>query len=406
MNTSKLKSRCRFLSGVLAAVFLAVTMAVCLRVWLFGQEQQRLDSFSRGTIYDRTGEVIAMSEPGRQAQRTCTNGQAASALVGYVSREHGSDGIERLYDSWLAPAEGDDTHGDIRLTVDSRLQQVCLDSILGAQAAGAVVMDIETGAILASVDTPSFDPAELEEDYEGVVSRGCVFYNICAGSGVTPGDMFLLPSCCAAVRAGDTNLAQKLIAGEAQPEDIAGIRRDMSGVMSRRLLVGQTIELDCMTLRSGTESTDGGESTDGEYLDALMGYGSARLSPMQVCMYTAALAREDGSIVKPCAVDSMVSRSGVVTDCEGGEILSRGAFNAEAKIVLAQLFETCDAAEGSFSAMTASSASGSNENIWLTAYYPSEDPRYALTIIMQNEYGAADEDDALAAARKIIESLD
>lgn len=405
MNTAKLIHRCRLLCGVLAFVFLAAALALCLRVTLASQEQQRLDSLSRGTVYDRSGNVLAQSEPGQQGQRTYSIGEASSALLGYYTDSHGSDGIERLYGQWLAPVGGDDEHGDLWLTIDRDLQQVCYDSILTAPIAGAVVLDIDSGAVLAAADTPSFEPSELDADYDGVVSRGCVFYNICAGRGIAPGDMFRLPAVCAAVRAGDSGLAAELTSGESLSADLAASREAVEETMNRTLLVGQTIELDCMTLRSGMAEEGEPPASGEDYRSALMGYGGASLSPMQLCMYTAALAREDGSIIKPHSVSHLVSRSGSITYLPGGEVLSAGAFSAEAKEAAGQLFLTHELPGGEFSAMTAAVPSADCDNVWLTACYPARDPQYALTIVMQGGRGSLGEEDVLAAARSIFESI-
>ncbi len=405
MNTSKLMYRCRLLRGVLTFVFLAAALALCLRVTFAAQEQQRLDSLCRGSVYDRSGNILAQSEPGQQGQRSYSIGEASSALLGYHTDHHGSDGIERLYDRWLAPVGGDDDHGDIFLTIDRELQQVCYDSILTAPIAGAVVLDIDSGAILAAADTPSFEPSELDADYDGVVSRGCVFYNICAGRGITPGDMFRLPAVCAAVRAGDSGLAAELTSGQPLASNHPASREAVENAMSQTLLIGRTIELDCMTLRSGTTG-EGELPASGEaYRSMLMGYGGASLSPMQLCMYTAAFAREDGSIIKPSSVSRLVSREGEVTYLPCGEVLSAGAFSAEAKEAAGQLFRSYELSAGEFSAMTAAVPSADFDSVWLTACYPAHDPQYALTVVMQGGRGSLGEEDVLAAARSIFESI-
>lgn len=72
------------------------------------------------------------------------------------------------------------------------------------------VLDIETGAILSLVAPPPLLRSVsiwitrcLDLDYEGIVSQGCVFYNICAGSNIAPGGVFALPARAAAVDVGD-----------------------------------------------------------------------------------------------------------------------------------------------------------------------------------------------------------
>ncbi len=48
--------------------------------------------------------------------------------------------------------------GDVVLTLDLELQRFCMDRLGGAQAAAAVVVDVQTGAVLALASVPGFDP--------------------------------------------------------------------------------------------------------------------------------------------------------------------------------------------------------------------------------------------------------
>jgi len=396
VNSSRLRRRCRLLCGLLTVIFLLVTTALCARVMTAAGEQQRLNTLCRGTIYDRGGQPLAWSDPGPDGQRHYSGGAADSALVGYRTPTYGSDGIERLFADWLRPDGGDDSHGDLYLTVDGSLQQVCYDSILSAPVAGAVVMDIRTGALLALTDTPSFQPEELERSYNEVVSRGCVFYNICTGSNITPGEMYLLPSCAAAVSAGNLTLAENLLSGNLSsiaPDD----RNAVDKALRNDLLAGQVIELDCMTLRPSFEP-----EKDEDFAASLLGYGAARTSPVQICMYTAALARQDGSIPCPYVISRSVSREGISTEYPAGTVLSEGAFSPKAQTMLNDIFETRSTPDGDeYSFLTSTVVTGGRENLWLTACVPARQPEFALTIVMQGDRGTLTEEDILAAADTI-----
>lgn len=403
MNTSKLIRRCRFLSILLTVVLLLVLGLICVRTHNTAAERARLNSAARGSIFDADGNALAWSLPG-DGERYYLNGEAGSALVGYISRSHGSDGIERLYDGWLSPAGSDSEHGDIYLTVRSDAMQTCYESLADAPVGAAIVMDIDRGAIIAAADTPSFEPRELDSDYNGVVSRGCVFYNICASKNITAGPMFRICSGGAACSAGDITLVRELLGGQFSAGDAPAQPDAVEKALYDRMLIGQDIELDCVTLRSAFAPKDGFASAQ-ERADALAGYGSTQISPMQICMYTAAAARDDGSIIRPYAVSGTVSRDGQTVSCTGGEVLSDGAFTAEARAAIYAAMTEYSGSCGTFRAMTARVATGGQDNIWLTAMAPAADPQFALTVVMQGDQGVLNEADVLAAAEEIFNSV-
>lgn len=92
----------------------------------------------------------------------------------------GKDGVERHFETMLRGSKGtrrvevnargrvvrevareDPVPGnDLKLTIDQRLQSFTAQR-MGEQSAGAVVMDVQTGAIRALVSTPAYDPNEF-----------------------------------------------------------------------------------------------------------------------------------------------------------------------------------------------------------------------------------------------------
>jgi len=134
----------------------------------------------RGAIYDCKGNVLAQSSGRAGAyQRHYPLGEAAAPVIGYVSTRYGTSGVEACYSGELLglkgfrsirnqvyrllgrPLEGD----HLTLTLDARLQEVGY-SLLGGRRGAIVVLDPRTGAVLALVSSPSFDPNRLEEKWE------------------------------------------------------------------------------------------------------------------------------------------------------------------------------------------------------------------------------------------------
>jgi peptidoglycan glycosyltransferase len=138
----------------------------------------------RGAIYDRNGELLAqttqvgVSPSGKPVlKRQYLHVDAASA-VGYYSLIHGVGGAEAVFDRVL---RGDDLRdaaqiavdnllhrpqvgSAIRLTIDSKLQSAIVDAMQGKQGA-VIAIDVPSGAVLAMVNAPSFDPNTLDATY-------------------------------------------------------------------------------------------------------------------------------------------------------------------------------------------------------------------------------------------------
>ncbi len=138
----------------------------------------------RGRIFDRQGLLLAtttVNANGQGLRRLYPHPEVAPA-VGYYSARFGTSGIEATYDALLrgqigpsplnvwqrkllhAPAAG----GDVRLTLDLRVQQAAAEALDGL--AGAVVIaTIPDGAIRAIVSAPIFDPNVLDDDWDVLV---------------------------------------------------------------------------------------------------------------------------------------------------------------------------------------------------------------------------------------------
>jgi len=128
----------------------------------------------RGRILLRDGTVIARDEVRSDGSRYRVYEGASAYLAGYYSPAlFGAAGIEAAYDTvlsgqaalnwetWLdgvlhRPRRGN----DVILTIDSRLQELG-QTLLGDRSGGAIVLDADTGAVLALVTAPGYDPNRL-----------------------------------------------------------------------------------------------------------------------------------------------------------------------------------------------------------------------------------------------------
>lgn len=129
----------------------------------------------RGSILLADGTAIAFDSVDANGVRRRVYANASAAyLAGYYSPGlFGASGLEARYDSELSGARVLDWRTwldgvlhrpqrgqDVVLTIDRRLQERG-QSLLGDRSGGIVVLDANTGAVLALVTSPAYDPNRL-----------------------------------------------------------------------------------------------------------------------------------------------------------------------------------------------------------------------------------------------------
>ena len=105
----------------------------------------------------------------QELKRVYPNGRAAAHVIGFVDVDNkGLGGIERAIDTTLAAQTA---HGEpVRLSIDIRVQHVVEDELaqtiatFSAIGGAGLVMDVETGEVIAMVSLPDFDPNHVADD--------------------------------------------------------------------------------------------------------------------------------------------------------------------------------------------------------------------------------------------------
>lgn len=131
----------------------------------------------RGLIVSADGDVLARSDPDPATTgtyvRVYPEGAPFTHVVGYSSLLFGQQGLELAYSNELR-SRRDLTISDLisvilgrdlrplnlQLTIDADLQRLAYQA-LGGQRGAVVAINPTTGAVLAMVSTPSYDPALL-----------------------------------------------------------------------------------------------------------------------------------------------------------------------------------------------------------------------------------------------------
>ena len=136
----------------------------------------------RGAILDRNGSPLALNDEGAsgRSRRRYPLGAKAAHVVGYFDPRFGLAGVEKAADATLSGFDAGEatrgglgqlgrslvvgqpaTGGDVRLSLDARLQEAAADA-MGGRRGAVVALDPATGEILALFSAPGFDPGKLD----------------------------------------------------------------------------------------------------------------------------------------------------------------------------------------------------------------------------------------------------
>ncbi|WP_326699801.1 penicillin-binding transpeptidase domain-containing protein [Streptomyces sp. NBC_01754] len=179
----------------------------------------------RGNILVGDESVTGSKDTGEQLayERTYRHGPLYAPVTGYASQTYGTTLLENAEDGVLSgtaavlapiPLWGDLTHsrqpgGDVVTTVRKAVQRAGYEGLAGRRGAVAA-LDPQTGAILALVSSPSYDPERLSGTGSSVTdawaelnrSAGKPMLNRAIRQTYPPGSTFKIVTAAAALDAG------------------------------------------------------------------------------------------------------------------------------------------------------------------------------------------------------------
>lgn len=138
----------------------------------------------RGSILDRSGQPIIHSEGIPGSLTRITDYPPLAPIVGYTDPVYGQSSLESSYDLYLRGMKGypffvvllnqlltnQPPRGlNVRTTLNLETQKD-VDAALGDRNGAAVVVDANSGEILAMASHPGFDPAELSNQWSNLIS--------------------------------------------------------------------------------------------------------------------------------------------------------------------------------------------------------------------------------------------
>ena len=314
------------------------------------------DSTIRGDILDKNGSKIAYSEETGQAmKRIYPYGALFANVAGYTGKSIGSAGIEQTENSSLCgvnmmlhklgPIEqlfAADKGNTIKLTVDANIQKAAWDAMADRRGA-AVILDTNTGAVLAMVSKPSFDPNDIESDWKNLrVDKQSPLLNRAAQGLYPPGSSIKPMIADAALEQnvitttekvncgpyydlgnnqkiyeadnaayGQINLEEGIINSSNVMFSGLAIKMGNSGLDKAFKRFGFYDELKTDFAAEKPHISDFSKLSKGETAQVGIGQADLLISPLRMAMLASAFGNE-GKMMKPYMVDEITSSNGTV----------------------------------------------------------------------------------------------
>ncbi|MGN6413702.1 peptidoglycan D,D-transpeptidase FtsI family protein [Flexivirga sp.] len=451
----------RRLGLVVAAMFCALLVATTLIQFVQarslddrpGNRRTLLASYSkeRGSILVG-GSSAAVSKPTDDQYkwlRTYPQGSLYADVTGYFSFTYGSTGIERSYNDFLNGSSdklfyrrlidivtGQSAQGaSVQLTLNAKAQQAATQA-LGNQKGAVVALDPRTGAILAMVTSPSYDPNKLSSHNLDEVQRAFtrlskdpdqpLLNRAINGNLYPPGSTFKLVDAAAALESGNYT-PQSTLPGPATlrlpgtnsylPNDFPGNCGAHDKVSLKRALtiscntafasLGMTLGQD--TVRSMATKFGFGKSlsipmsvtpsvfpTDlnqPQLAQSAIGQYDVRATPLQIAMISAAIAN-GGKEMTPYLVQSVRDKNLDVIQTTDPKEFSHPVSESTAKDLTNMMESVVSQGTGTNAAIpgikvagktgTAEHGAGRNADVWFTGFAPADNPKVAVAVLVEN----------------------
>lgn len=173
------------------------------------QSKNRFVWIKRNVSPEEQSKILYLGYPGlnfkEELRRIYPQGALTSHMVGASGIDgQGLSGVEASFDQYL-----ETQNSPLQLTLDVRLQHALKSEIsktvkeFGAKAGTGIILDIETGEILAATSLPDFDP----QNYKNA-SEGQIFNSVTLGA-YELGSTFKIFSTAAILEKNNANVSQR-----------------------------------------------------------------------------------------------------------------------------------------------------------------------------------------------------
>lgn len=400
----------------------------------------------RGVIVDRNGEILAESSPvGQGFERQYPYSELFGYPVGHTTLLFGDRGIEAsrtdelrsredlTVSDVLAAALGRDLRPQsLRLTLDAGLQEVAR-AALGGQPGAIVALDPSTGAVLAYVSSPTFDPNSLLGTDPSAgdaiqAAPGNPLLDRVTGASYPPGSTFKLIVAAAAIESGRAVPGSQFAdPQEVQlPGSVATIQNASGGFCNdgNTVTLAEAVRASCNTvfaqlgLDLGAGPIEGQAAAFGfgrdipfewNVLDSVfpqpstfdfdqaglaqsaIGERDVQATPLQMALVAAGIAN-GGTIMRPHLVEAIFDADGMTVD----QVVPtpwQNATSPATALLLAEMMEGVVASgtgtRAAVPGVRVAGKTGTAENelgpphAWFIGFAPLETPQIAVAVLIE-----------------------
>ncbi|WP_317853682.1 peptidoglycan D,D-transpeptidase FtsI family protein [Chakrabartyella piscis] len=399
-------------------------------------------TIQRGSIVDCDGMVIARSvlQADGTYVREYPRYRMSAHITGYNSM--GKAGLElsenftllNLHNEILqrvqSVALGTELVGDsIQLTIDMDIQSLAGD-LLGSANGAIVVMEPDTGKVLAMQAYPDYDPNTIAADWSSLrEDENSPLVNRGTQGLYPPGSTFKLMTALYIMQnydnwediqytcTGEASFANKTIRcyGNTAHGDL-----DLNGALTvscncffaeYATQLGQDDLLDTMLDMSMLDKIPfdvatslnriglSGDSTESELVETSIGQGNTLVTPLYMAMFASAIAN-DGEMMTPYMVDRVIYSDGSYGSSASPDVFQKIMSDEEADLLTDMMVSVVSSGTGTAAQIsgytvagktgTAENATG-NDHSWFIGFAPAEDPQVAVAVLIENsdKYGKA-----------------
>lgn len=411
---------------------------------------------TRGSIYSSDGQVIAYTkEQDGEDVRVYPFDEVFAHPIGYSAM--GVTELEKAYNYELLRSsvtfpeqiytqmKGEKLRGDnLVTTLDADLQTACYN-FLGDRKGVIVVLEVETGRVLAMVSKPSYNPNTVKEDWAALTSEDNQDGNLmnrAVQSLYPPGSTFKVLTLLEFIRENpdtyqdyeyectgteyvenyalscfnnevhgllDTEQALEMSCNVFFGHISKSLNRDSWLETVERFGFNQSISFETGLAKSAFSVTD--ENTEAEVMMKAIGQENVRETPLMNAMIMAAIGNE-GVLMKPYLVERLENADGKVLESTQPEEYSVTMTQEEADIMKQYLQGVVENGGGIYAKSdlvtvggktgTAQYTSyGTDHHGWFSCLAPVENTKIAVSVFL--ETGATGGIDAAPVAKQVIE---
>ena len=413
----------------------------------------------RGDIRTLDGTVLATTLVDENANQTRSYpfDNVFAHVVGYAS--NGKSGLEAeenyslmsshssLLQQIRAQESGEKVQGDrVIVTLDAKLQQTAYYA-LGSYSGAVVVMEPDTGRILAMVSKPDFNPNTIGIEWENLVSdsSSSALLNRATQGLYPPGSTFKMITTLGYLRAHPKdysdfswNCEGALTEGDVRitcyGDQVHGLG-DLGGAFSnscntafarigleldnekfrdiaQEFLFNHSLPTSMQHSQSVFRLTK--DSPDGEQMTTAIGQGDTLVTPLHMALITSTIAN-GGIMMRPYYVDHIESSDGTVVKQNEPEIYRKILTPDESGVIseyMKRTAETGTAAALSGNGYTVAGKTGSAEydrdgvtgtHSWFCGFAQTGDPHVAIAVIAED--GGTGSSTAVPIAKQILDTF-